>query len=174
MNSRLILLFVIFLSLNKIGAQSMNIDLQAQITKLFVYTDQQEWEKLKNIFAEKVLLDYSSFTGAPAAELTSDEIIQAWSGFLPGFEATHHQVGNYLIESNVNTARVFCYGMATHYLPNDSGKNVWIVVGSYDFDLVKTETGWQVNAMKFNFKYQDGNTELPQLMQNDAKEKKGK
>lgn len=172
MKKRRIVLFVIFLSLSQIGAQTMNNDIQAQVTRLFVYTDQHEWEKLENIFAERVVLDYSSFTGAPAAELTAGQIVQAWRAFLPGFKATHHQTGNYLIESDENTAKVFCYGTATHYLPNESGKDVWVVVGSYDFELVKTATGWQVAAMKFNFKYQDGNTELPQMIQNAKQEEK--
>ncbi len=172
MKKRSIVLFVIFLTFGQIGAQTMNNDIQAQVSRLFVYTDQHEWEKLENTFAEKVLLDYSSFTGAAAVELTAAQIVQAWRAFLPGFQATHHQIGNYLVENDGNTAKVFCYGTATHYLPNESGKDVWVVVGSYDFELVKTESGWRVAAMKFNFKYQDGNTELPQLIQNAKQEEK--
>ncbi|MNC50682.1 hypothetical protein D3C75_999400 [compost metagenome] len=56
-------------------------------------------------------------------------------------------------------ATVFCYGTATHYLEHKDG-NVWTVVGSYDFDLNETDGGWRIVRMKFNFKYQDGNTGL--------------
>ncbi len=150
----------------------MDNALESTITKLFVYTDQQNWDELKGVFAEKVLLDYSSFTGVAAAELAAEDIVAAWSGFLPGFESTHHQIGNFLIDSDGKTAKVFCYGTASHYLSNDSGNNVWIVVGSYDFELTKTEGDWRVQAMKFNFKYQDGNTGLPQLVQENAKKEK--
>ena len=88
---------------------------------------------------------------------------------MPLFNSTNHQISNFLIDENENSATVFCYGTATHYFPNESGKNVWTVVGTYDFDLVKIHSEWKVTKMKFNFKYQDGNIDLPKLVQ----EKKG-
>ena len=39
---------------------------------------------------------------------------------------------------------------------------IWTVVGSYNFELKKDNNVWQIVKMKFNFKYQDGNTDLPQ------------
>ena len=60
---------------------------------------------------------------------------------------------------------MFCYGTASHYFQNELGEDVWIVVGTYDFDLEKIDTEWKVKKMKFNFKYQDGNLELPKLVQ---------
>ncbi|MEM8895814.1 MAG: hypothetical protein AAGC88_14630, partial [Bacteroidota bacterium] len=49
---------------------------------------------------------------------------------------------------------------STHYLEDESG-NLWTVVGSYDFELTSNDGQWTIDAMKFNFKYQDGNTSLP-------------
>ena len=71
---------------------------------------------------------------------------------------------NFLIDGGCDgkKATVFCYGTATHYLSDDAG-NVWTVVGTYDFDLEEKDSGaWKISSMKFNFKYQDGNTSLPQ------------
>lgn len=167
---------VVFLSTCKLGAQDMTNEFQSrsivqdQVTNLFVYTDQHQWEKLKGVFAETVLLDYSSFTGQAAAELTPDQIIGAWSGFLPGFKSTHHQIGNVLVKINGEKASVFVYGTASHYFPNDVVEDLWLVVGSYDFELVKNGDTWKVSSMTFNFKYQDGNTDLPKLIQNENKE----
>ena len=161
------LITVLFLSIVKLGAQDMmnefqsRIAVQEQVTNLFVYTDEHQWEKLKKIFAETVQLDYSSFTGQAATELAPEQIIAAWSGFLPGFKSTHHQIGNVMVEIMGEKARVFAYGTASHYLPNDVAEDVWIVVGSYDFELIKNDDVWKVKSMTFNFKYQDGNTELP-------------
>ena len=134
---------------------------QQTVTDLFIATDQRDWQGVEGTFSESVTLDYSSFTGQPATDLTPEAITTAWKGVLPGFESTHHQVGNFKTEEKGNTAQVFCYGTASHHL-TDEGGSVWLVVGSYDFDLVRTGEGlWKITSMKFNFKYQDGNTQLP-------------
>jgi hypothetical protein len=67
------------------------------------------------------------------------------------------------VMENEDVATVFCYGTATHYLPNDSGQNLWTVVGTYDFHLTRQGANWKVDAMTFHFKYQDGNLGLPDL-----------
>jgi ketosteroid isomerase-like protein len=147
-----------------LSAQQEQEAIKSQVIKLFNFTDAGRWEDLKGVFAEKVVLDYSSFTRQPAAEMTPDQIVNAWSGFLPKFKATHHQVGNFLVEVKGNIAHLSCYGTAGHYFPNDFGKNTWTVVGAYDFELIKKGTAWKVNKMTFHFKYQDGNTDLPKII----------
>lgn len=132
-------------------------DIRQVVTQLFVATDQRNWEKAKECFASKVVLDYSSMSGEPATELTPGEIISSWQSILPGFESTHHQLGNFLITIERDKAQTFCYGTATHYLDND----LWTVVGSYDFKLLKDpEDTWKISQMTFHFKYQSGNTSL--------------
>ncbi|NME68740.1 nuclear transport factor 2 family protein [Flammeovirga aprica] len=131
------------------------------VTQLFIATDQQDWDKIEKIFDDQVVLDYSSMNGNPATTLSPQAITDAWKGILPGFTHTHHQLGNIISIIEGGTAEVFCYGTATHYL-EDEGGNVWTVVGTYDFELELKEEEWKVTKMKFNFKYQDGNTSLPQ------------
>jgi hypothetical protein len=134
------------------------------VNNVFIFTDTHHWEGLqKEVFAKEVLLDYSSFVGGEPSALPSKQIVEGWKGFLPLFKSTHHQVGNYGVNINGNKASVFCYGTASHYLPNPSNQNLWWVVGSYDFELEKMSSGWRITKMKFNFKYQDGNLELPKL-----------
>jgi hypothetical protein len=134
------------------------------VNNVFIFSDTHKWEGLqKEVFASEVLLDYSSFVGGQPATLPSQQIVESWKAFLPGFKSTHHQVGNYQVDINANKASVFCYGTASHYLPNPSNQNLWWVVGSYDFDLEKMSSGWRITKMKFNFKYQDGNVDLPKL-----------
>ncbi|MEM9142164.1 MAG: nuclear transport factor 2 family protein [Bacteroidota bacterium] len=139
------------------------------VIHLFVATDQRNWDDVREAFHNKVLLDYSSMTGNAAMVMTPDQIIAAWRGILPGFEATHHQVGNFLIQEEGPKSHILCYGTATHYLGDESG-NVWTVVGSYDFELNKGPQGvWTISAMKFNVTYQDGNTRLPEKAMNRLK-----
>lgn len=166
-----IIFLIGFLFFNKVEAQAMRDEIKETVLKVFIYTDERKWDDLQNVFAEKVLLDYSSFSGNEANELSPKQIIDAWSGFLSLFTSTHHQVSNFLIEEKGNNATVFCYGTATHYFPNESGNNIWTVVGTYDFDLEKNDSGWRVKKMKYNFKYQDGNTDLPKSVQENRSTK---
>lgn len=134
---------------------------QEAVTQIFIATDSKDWNKVENTFADKVVLDYESMSGQPLAELTPQQITDTWKTVLPGFTFTHHQVGNFITKINGNKADVFCYGTATHYLEDKNG-NVWTVVGTYNFEVIKNAEKWQVSKMKFNYKYQDGNTALPQ------------
>lgn len=161
-----ILIGLMSLMLLNVNAQNMNTP-QEIITNLFIATDQQHWEEVEEVFNTEVLLDYSSMNGNKASQLNPEQIITSWQTILPGFERTHHQLGNFICRIKEDKATVFCYGIASHYLPDENG-NIWTVVGSYDFELVKTNNGnWKIASMKFNFKYQDGNTSLPEkAMQN--------
>ncbi|MCT4638402.1 MAG: nuclear transport factor 2 family protein [Bacteroidales bacterium] len=153
----IILLSVVSLTVN---AQNMR-EINETISKLFVASDNRDWKTVESIFADKVELDYSSMNGNPVVEITPEQITDSWKTILPGFESTYHQLGNFITEQNGAIAKVFCYGTATHYLKHESG-NIWIVVGSYDLELKKVGDYWRVIKMKFNYKYQDGNTKLPQ------------
>lgn len=133
--------------------------IQETITKVFVNSDQRAWTEVAGQFDAKVVLDYSSMTGNSAEETTPNNIVNNWKTVLPGFTHTHHQIGNFITSVNNNQAHSFCYGTATHYLENENG-NLWTVVGTYDFDLVKKEDKWLIKSMRFNYKYQDGNAEL--------------
>ena len=144
-------------------------NVQSTINRLFVATDQQDWQAVQQCFGEKVMLDYSSMTGSPASETTPQQIMENWGSVLPGFAHTHHQLGNFIINEEENKATVFCYGTATHYL-EDQGGNVWTVVGSYDFNLEKQNGDWKITSMTFNFKYQDGNKTLIQKAIENAKQ----
>ena len=142
-------------------------DPQDVVTSLFVATDARNWDGVAEAFHTKVVLDYASMTGNPAAELAPEDIINSWKGILPGFEHTHHQLGNFLSDVNGNQATVSCYGTATHYLADENG-SIWIVVGTYDFELVK-EDNWKISKMKFNYRYQDGNANLVEKAMNNLK-----
>lgn len=158
---------IALLSLNS-NAQKMETPIDA-VTQLFIATDKQDWPQVEKIFDSSVQLDYSSMNGKPTADLSAKDIIDSWKTILPGFKHTHHQLGNFQVSTNANTAHVFCYGTATHYLENEQG-NVWTVVGSYDFDLRKDENElWRITSMTFNFKYMGGNTSLPEKAMNKLK-----
>ncbi|WP_281612584.1 nuclear transport factor 2 family protein [Flammeovirga sp. SubArs3] len=130
------------------------------VTRLFIATDNKDWNTIESIFSDQVELDYSSMNGNPKTTLTPRQIIDGWKTILPGFTSTHHQIGNFVTTIRNTKADVFCYGTATHFLEDEDG-NIWTVVGSYNFELERVKNEWKITLMQFNFKYQDGNTSLP-------------
>jgi hypothetical protein len=139
------------------------------VNKLFISVDNRNWDTVKALFNDTVLLDYTSMAGGQPANLAAADIIESWKSIMPGFDKTHHQLGNYIVETDSRVAKVFCYGTATHYLSNESKNNLWIVVGSYDLELQTIDEAWRITKMTFNLKYIDGNNELPKMAQDRAK-----
>jgi hypothetical protein len=133
------------------------------VTKLFVYIDGLEWTKLLDeCLAAEVLFDMRSLSGTEPANVAATDIVAGWDTGLKSLEAVHHQIGNFLVTVRDTDADVFCYGIATHYLPNASGENVRIFVGSYDFHLNRRGDQWRIDLLRFNLKYIDGNPNLEQ------------
>lgn len=154
-----ILATLLILVLTQLNAQNMEQPKEA-VLNLFKATDTRNWNKVESYFANEVLLDYSSM-GNPVSKLTPNQITNAWKTILPGFTHTHHQIGNIQEAIQKDKSEVFAYGTATHYLDDENG-SVWTVVGTYNFELIKEGKQWEINKMKFNFKYQDGNLSLSQ------------
>lgn len=131
------------------------------VNKLFVYTDEQNWEKLKSeVFDDNVLMDMVSVGAAKAETMTAQEICDMWQEGFKGLDAIHHQSGDYIITIKDRNADVKAYAIASHYKKSASQGTVREFVGSYDLKLVKKENGWRINQFKYNMKYMDGNIEL--------------
>lgn len=130
------------------------------INRLFISTDNRDWARVKECFTAEVLFDMTSLAGGEPATLTSQQIVDAWNTGLKALKVVHHQAGNYVVTINGSEAEAFCYGLASHYLPNKTNQNTRTFVGSYDFHLLKQERQWRIDKFKFNLKYVDGNANL--------------
>ncbi|THB75531.1 MAG: nuclear transport factor 2 family protein [Desulfobacteraceae bacterium] len=130
------------------------------ITLLFISTDNRDWHKVKDLFAPEVRFDMTSLAGGEPVTLKPGDIVDAWDKGLKPIKAIHHQAGNFLITFDDGGATAFCYGIASHYLPNKTHMNTRTFVGSYDFHLVRINGKWKIDQFKFNLKYLDGNLNL--------------
>jgi hypothetical protein len=133
------------------------------VNRFFISVDEKDWKMVRSILQDTVFLDYASMGGGDPSLLKADQIIESWKGLLPGFDKTHHQLGNWLIENESGSAKAFCYGTATHYLENETNNNIWTVVGSYDIKLKLEDANWRIGYLQFNLKYTDGNNDLPKM-----------
>ena len=130
------------------------------VTRLFISTDNRDWDAVGRLFAAEVLFDMTSMVGGEPVKLTRQKIVASWEKGLKPLKAIHHQAGNFIVKINQSEATVFCYGIASHYLPNNTNQNTRVFVGSYNFHLIKSGENWQIDQFKFNLKYIDGNPNL--------------
>jgi len=130
------------------------------VTRLFLATDARDWTGVEACFEDEVLFDMSSMGAGPAARVPARSIVEGWEAGLRSIREVHHQTGNHLVRIDVNRATAFCYGVAFHHLPNRSGRNTRIFVGSYDFELQKREGEWRIAAFRFRLKFRDGDLDL--------------
>lgn len=127
------------------------------ITNLFKGTDERDWELVRSVMADNVLLDYQSMTGIEPGMQTPQQIIDAWAGFLPGFDTTHHQLSEFRVRLHGSEADVDYVGKADHFI----GDEVWTISGTYQTKLEKQNGTWLITCLKLNYDKQSGNTALP-------------
>jgi len=130
------------------------------VNDLFVGTDERDWGRVASALAPRVHFDVSSMTGAAPETLEAAVIIASWTEGLRPLKAVHHQTGNFRVRVMEAGADVFCYGTASHYLPNRSGRNTRVFVGSYDLHLTRPDGAWRIDLFRFHLKYIDGNLDL--------------
>jgi hypothetical protein len=145
---------------NRIQTLVDQADVIRTVNTLFVKTDNRDWEAVKDVFADTVMFDMTSMTGGEPSRLSAQQIVDGWEQGLKPLKAIHHQVGNHLVTVRGSEADAFCYGVASHYLPNPSNQNTRTFVGSYDFHLMRTGGSWKIDRFIFNLKYVEGNLSL--------------
>ncbi|WP_170325369.1 nuclear transport factor 2 family protein [Ruegeria arenilitoris] len=130
------------------------------ITSIAAGADRHDWDRVRGAFADEVTLDYSSLWGGEPATLAADDVIAQWSGFLPGFEVTHHMVTNETIvsiEGDMATAQADF--TATHRI----GQDFWVLGGQYDYTLIRDTVGWKVSGLTMTALWETGSRDLVTL-----------
>lgn len=139
-----------------------------RISRFFIDVDDGNWESVEALMTERVHLDYSSFGAGDPIDLTPKEVTGAWKELLPGFDATHHQIGNLLVDSKEQKASAKVHATVTHFIDGAEGGELWVVYGSYNIALIHEGGAWMISSIQFNFKFQAGNQDLPVLAQTRA------
>ena len=109
--------------------------------KLFIYTDNQDWEKLKSeVFADDVLFDMTSL-GGDVGMKTAQQICDEWAAGFEGIDSINHLAGNYLVRIDGGEAAVFAYATATHYKESAQNGKTREFVGTYDLHFIEQQVG---------------------------------
>ncbi len=125
--------------------------------------DGKDWELYRSIFRDEITMDFSSFSGQPAATMAADAWVAACRALFEGLDASQHQMSNPLVEIDGDEARCRMYVQAEHFLLNDQGDDSFSLGGYYDDRLVLTPEGWQIAAVTLHVKWNRGNRHIMQL-----------
>lgn len=134
------------------------VEVEDQVVKMFVATDERDWPTLEACFIDPFVLDMSSMVGGSPLSMTPQQVASAWAeGFKP-LTHVHHQIGNLRTEVFGSTATVRCYGIALHHRSTVATEaKSRRFVGSYEIELRTTAGGWRISRLQFNLKFIDGN-----------------
>jgi hypothetical protein len=100
--------------------------------------------------------DYTSLWGGTPNTMTPAELMTAWRGIVPGFDATWHELSDVRARVSGNTATATAAVDGRHWL----GDALWRPIGSYEWDLEKRNGQWKVTRMVFKMTREIGDRGL--------------
>jgi hypothetical protein len=131
------------------------------VTAIFTAADTHDWAGLRSRLGDRVRLDWTSLNGGEPAELSGDQVTEAWRTLLGAFDATHHQLGSFLVDQiDAGQARLRFYGTATHVLAIPGQESRWVLGARYDATLRHTGDGWRATALTLTTVWGEGNQNL--------------
>jgi hypothetical protein len=105
--------------------------------------DLHDFDAAQRLFAPQVQIDYTSLWGGEPATMKREDLIAAWRGLVPGFDATWHELGDISLRIDGTTAHAQCSVAARHWI----GRDVWLPKGRYEFILDKADA-WRITLMR--------------------------
>ena len=114
------------------------------------------------VHADPFTMDFESVTGMPPLQTSLDEYVAALGGAFGPFVATHHSITSHVVTLDGDRATARAHVRAEHWVPDDvaaGGPNRWLVVGFYENEAVRTESGWRFSKVRLTAAYQE-NTHL--------------
>lgn len=122
--------------------------------------DSRDWSRYRSIFADPVLLDFSSWSGNPPSSMSADDWVGGVRNTLSGFDGTQHMLTNPVVELDGDRATVTLYMNAHHYLKIDGEHNLQSIGGYYTHQMVRTDAGWLSEACKLTVTWEKGDRAL--------------
>ena len=118
--------------------------------------DRGNFEALERLYADEVLVDYTSLAGGDPELKSPQALMTEWAGVLPGFDRTRHDISGIEVSIADSRATATADVTADHYV---AGLH-WQVVGDYRYELVKTGDRWLIAAATFNLQDETGTRDV--------------
>lgn len=164
-------------------AVTLAADDQREITELsYRYAagiDHRDWMLYRSIFADVCTIDFSSWSGRPAADMAADDWVDAVRSVNGNFDATQHIMTNHRFEPLTRTAGTgtgpagdIVVGtnelQAQHWFRGSSmasfGRpelDAWCLLGGhYTNTYVRTADGWKISECGLTVRWRTGDESI--------------
>ena len=126
------------------------------VSSIPLAVDLANYALAENAFAPKIVIDYTSLWGGSPNTMTPAELMTAWRGIVPGFDATWHELSDVRARVSGNSATATAAVDGRHWL----GDALWRPIGTYEWDLEKRNGQWKVTRMVFKMTREIGDRAL--------------
>jgi 3-phenylpropionate/cinnamic acid dioxygenase small subunit len=121
------------------------------------YADRRQWDQLLALFAEEVLVDYTSLNGGEPARLPPGDLVGSWRRTLGALAATQHLVANPMVTLNPDdTAVCVANFQATHAGTAGGQPALWTLGGHYRFALARQSESWRITEVTMTVAWETG------------------
>ena len=126
------------------------------VSSIPLAVDRAAYDLAEAAFAPSITVDYTSLWGGEPATMTPAELMTAWRGIVPGFDATWHELGPVSVTRTGDTATATAEVDGRHWI----GDEIWRPVGIYHWDVVQIDGDWRVTRMVFDMTAEIGDRAL--------------
>ncbi|CAK9056216.1 Uncharacterized protein YesE, partial [Durusdinium trenchii] len=131
--------------------------------------DLGRFDALASLYADEIMVDYSSLTGEPANTVTSADLMRSWAGFLPGFDLTRHSLSGIHVSIDGDSAVATAGFTADHFI----GELFWQARGDYRYELRRDGRDWKIVGHTMNLRGEDGTRDALAIAPARAAERPG-
>jgi SnoaL-like domain len=126
------------------------------VSSIPLAVDLANYSLAESAFAPKIVIDYTSLWGGAPNAMTPAELMAAWRGIVPGFDATWHELSDVRARVSGDRASATASVDGRHWL----GGGLWRPIGSYEWDLEMRNGHWKVTRMVFKMTREIGDRGL--------------
>ena len=134
-----------------------------QVKRLYRYTDNFEWERMREeVMTDSVFFDMSSAGAGEPGVRSAEQITNGWDTNYQnlGVDEVNHLVGNIIIDFRGNEADVYCLATATLFREAATQGQTFAQTGDYDLRFVRVGDTWLLDEFIYNLRFSEGNPTL--------------
>lgn len=135
------------------------------VSSIPLAVDLARYDLAESAFAPSIVVDYTSLWGGEPQRMTPAELMAAWRGLVPGFDATRHELRDVAAEIDGNRATATAFVDGRHWLEG----RLWRPIGTYRWTLERRSGAWKVTSMTFAMTQEIGDRGLVALAAERAK-----
>ncbi len=135
------------------------------VSSIPLAVDLANYALAEKAFAPKIVIDYTSLWGGTPNTMTPAELMAAWRGIVPGFDATWHELSDVRAQVTGQSASATAAVDGRHWL----GNGLWRPIGTYEWELEKLNGQWKVTRMVFKMSREVGDRGLTSQAMERAK-----